>query len=425
MGRAQGLSSPRVSTGPSVPEQTSRRRRRREHPARYLIAVVLALLVHGAFVGLLALMAYIQLNLPPEPKPPKPASAVVMRPLSAQEWAKNRGPQAPNAKAPPPLEQKKPEKKKPEEKPKGQVVDVAPGNQQEAPDAKYLAEHDNKVEKETRAKDQTPFYRNAMPRTTAPQPREGSGASDETAPHVAGNNGMGADERPMKEGGKKSAFELPDAKKRQEIALKQDPTSPGPGMEVNNSDESDEVAGNSKRLRIQQGFEDSEEGSQGRLGSPGMARLMPSQAVMDQIIGGAPNDHLKDADEGEGTYLNTREWKYASFFNRVKQSVGTQWDPNAALMMRDPTGQTYSGRDRYTLVNVTLDENGRVASITVEKSCGLDFLDLAAVESFKKAQPFPNPPPGLLEDDSKVRFKFGFFMEMGGGPRMRLFRQPN
>jgi hypothetical protein len=55
----------------------------------------------------------------------------------------------------------------------------------------------------------------------------------------------------------------------------------------------------------------------------------------------------------------------------------------------------------------------------------LDFLDLAAVESFKKAQPFPNPPPGLLEDDSKVRFKFGFFMDMGGGPRMRLFRQPN
>jgi TonB family protein len=389
---------------------------------------VLALLAHGAFVGLLALMAHIQLNLPPEPKPPKPASAVVMRPLSAQEWAKNRGPEAPNNRIPPLSRQpdeKKPEKKKPEEMPKGQVVDVAPGNQQEAPDAKYLAEHDNKVEKETRAKDQTPFYRNAMPKTTARESREGSGASDEKAPQIAGNNGTGADERPMKEGGKKSAFELPDAKKKQEIALKQDPTSPGPGVEVNNRDESDEVAGNSKRLRIQQGFEDDEEGSSGRLGSPGMARLMPSQAVMDQIIGGAPNDRLQDVDEGEGTYLNTREWKYASFFNRVKQSVGTQWDPNTVLMRRDPSGQTYSGRDRYTLVNVTLDENGRVANITIEKSCGLDFLDLAAVESFKKAQPFPNPPPGLLEDDSKVRFKFGFFMEMGGGPRMRLFRQPN
>jgi TonB family protein len=386
----------------------------------------LALLAHGVFVGLLALMAYIQLNLPPEPKPPKPASAVALRPLNAQEWAKNRGQQTPNTPVPPTSQApEKKNEKKPEKRPEGQVVDVAPGNKQEAPDAKYLAEHDNKVEKETRAKEQTPFYRNAMPRTTAREAREGSGSSEEQAPRMAGNNGTGVDDRPMKEGGRKPAFELPDARKKQEIALKQDPNAPGPGMEVHNRDESDEVAGNARRLRIQEGSGGGEEGSSGRLGGPGMAKLMPSQAVMEQILGAAPNDHLEDAEEGEGTYLNTREWKYASFFNRVKQSVGTQWDPNSALMRRDPTGQTYSGRDRYTLVNVTLDENGRVANITIEKSCGLDFLDLAAVESFKKAQPFPNPPPGLLEDDSKVRFKFGFFMEMGGGPRMRLFRQPN
>jgi TonB family protein len=195
---------------------------------------------------------------------------------------------------------------------------------------------------------------------------------------------------------------------------------------VRNRNESDEVVGNGERLRIQPGFgESDEQGSEGRMGSPGLAKLMPSQAVVDQIIGAAPNDHLRDAEEGEGTFLNTREWKYSGFFNRVKQSVGTHWDPNSVLVRRDPTGNIYSGRDRHTLLDITLDESGRVADITIVKSCGLDFLDLEAIESFKRAQPFPNPPPGLLEDDSKVRFKFGFYMEMGGGPRMRLFRQPN
>ncbi len=380
-------------------------------------------------VGLLVVLSYLQLNLPSPPKPPKPPSAVSVRPLSAQQWAKNRGQTSPIHTpriARQEDERKQEEKKKPEEHPEGQVVDVAPGNEQEAPDAKYLAEHNNKVERETRAKDQTPLYRNAMPQTTGRKAREGSGASEEDSPRLAGNNGTGADERPLREGGQKSAFELPDAKHKQEIALKQDPHARGPGMDVSNRDESDEVVGNSKRLRIQQGQGDEEDqGSRGRLGSPGMSRLMPSQAVMDQIIGAAPNDHLKDAEEGEGTYLNTREWKYASFFNRVKQSVGMQWNPNAALIRRDPTGQTYAGRDRHTLLNVTLDESGRVAEIRIEKSCGLDFLDVEAVESFKRAQPFPNPPAGLLADDAKVHFKFGFFMEMGGGPKMRLFRQPN
>ena len=187
------------------------------------------------------------------------------------------------------------------------------------------------------------------------------------------------------------------------------------------------MVGNSKRLRIQEGEEGSgeDEGSEGHVGQQGRANLMPSQAVMDQIIGAAPNDHLKDVEEGDGTYLNTREWKYSSFFNRVKQGVSRHWDPNAVLIRRDPTGTTYAGRDRHTMVNVTLDERGNVEAITIEKSCGLDFLDLEAVNSFKRAQPFPNPPPGLLEEDSKVRFQFGFFMDMGGGPRMRLFRQPN
>ena len=388
--RSPGLSSSGVATGPSVPEQAYKRRRRPEASrGRLLVAALLALLLHGALVGLLALLDFVS---PPEHRPPKP-SAVALRPLSAQEWAKNRGPQAPNANANTPAPPKKKEERKPEKTPNGQVVDVAPGNQQQAPDAKYLAEHDNKVQKETRAREQTPFYKNAMPQTTARQERQGEGKSEQSG-HVSGNGGRGADDRPLAQGGRKPAFELPDARRKQEIAMRVSPDTRGPGMEVPNRDESDEVVGNARRLRVQEGSGEGEEGSEGRMGTPGLSRLMPSQAVLDKIIGGAPNDHLKDTEEGEGTFLNTREWKYASFFNRVKQSVGTQWDPNSALMHRDPTGSIYGGRDRYTMVHVTLDEHGKVADISIEKSSGLDFLDLEAMESFKRAQPFPNPPLG-------------------------------
>jgi TonB family protein len=391
------------------------------------VAVLLALLLHGAFVGFLALLSYVQLQLPSPPPPPKPPSAVALRPLTAQEWENNRGPPPKDsqAQASRPVEVKKKEKK-PEEKPKGQVVDVAPGNNQEAPDAQYLAERNNKVDKETRAREQTPDYRNAMPQRTERKASVGAGAPQEEAPTVAGNNGLGEDDRPLRQGGQRPVFELPDARRKQEVALDMKSDTTGPGMEVSNRNESEEVAGNSKRLRIQPGQgEGDDAGSMGRAGSPGLARLMPSQAVMDQIIGAAPNDHLRNMEEGEGTFLNTREWKYAGFFNRVKQSVGTHWRPGLALNRRDPTGNIYSGRDRHTVLEVTLDARGQVADITVLKSCGLDFLDLEAIESFKRAEPFPNPPAGLLEHDSKVRFTFGFFMEMGGGPKLRLFRQPN
>lgn len=390
------------------------------------MAGILALLAQVAFVGFVLLVSAVQANFPHEKRPARPTS-VAVRPLTSDQWAKNRGAVTPQQTKPRPTEKREPkEEKKPDEtKPQGQVVDVAPGNDQQSPDAKYLAEHNNTTEKETRARDQTAFYRNAMPQKTAPQKQEGAAQDQVQPPRVSGNNGTGADDRAQSQGGKKPVFEMPETRRKQEIAMKTDPRERGPGMAVKNQSESDATQGNAKRLRIQpgQGEESEQEGSTGRVGSPGLATLMPSQAAMDKVVGAAPNDMLRDQEEGDGTFLNTREWKYASFFNRVKQSVGMHWNPNEQLRMRDPTGNIYSGRDRQTLLTITLDERGAVKDIQVEKSSGLDFLDMEAVASFKRAQPFPNPPSGLLSQDATVRFQFGFFLEMGGGPRMRLFRQ--
>jgi hypothetical protein len=359
---------------------------------------VLALVCHVLFVGLFILLSYIEVNLPGGPAKRRAPNPVVLRGLSAREWAKNRGQtnaqsseEAPSALAQRP---KLPEQKKPEERPKGQVVDVAPGNGQEAPNAKYLAESSNRTDKETRAREQTAFYRNAMPRRTTNAPQQTTGRDNVEKPMVSGNNGLANDDRPLRDAKRKSVFEVPDVKRRQEVAVRESPGS-GPGTEIANRSETAEVMGNSNRLRIQRGDGASgeEEASAGKKGIAGIANLVPSMSVLDKISGAAPNDHLADIEEGDSTFLNTKEWKYSSFFNRVKQGVGMHWDPGTQIRQRDPTGNIYGGRDRYTILSVT--------------------------------QPFPNPPPGLMSADSTVRFSFGFFLEMSGSPRMRLFRGSN
>ena len=215
---------------------------------------------------------------------------------------------------------------------------------------------------------------------------------------------------------------MPDVKKRDEIAMKTI-TKEGPGVSVENRPEAEELKGNSQRLNLVPGTQDQgEDVSAGRVGQAGALNLLPSAAVVDKITGAAPNDHLKDVDEGDGTYLSTREWKYASFFNRVKQSVSQEWNPSNQMRLRDPSGQIYGGRDRYTILTVTLDPNGHLKDAFVDKSSGLDFLDLEAIKAFERAQPFPNPPPGILATDQTVRFQFGFFLELSGRPGMRLFR---
>lgn len=391
---------------------------------RGLLATLLALGGHGLFLLLMLFISLLQLHLPPL-KRPQGKSQVVLRGMSAEQWAQNRGepPQTAEDKTNRQIREKKPEEKKPdpEAEPKGQVVAVPPGNNEVDPNAKFVSESSNKVAKQTRAKETDPFYRNAMPKRTSTNPNEGNGTDAVDKAQLSGNDGIGQDDRPLREGAQKQMIEVPDQKKNTEIAMRT--TEPGAGANISNRNETEAISGNSDRLNIQPGDPGAgEDTSQGRAGTPGVANLVPSPAVLDKITGAAANDHLDDVEEGEGTYLNTKEWKYASFFNRVKQSVSQQWNPGQTLRLRDPTGNIYGGRDRYTVLAVTLTNSGNVREIYVEKSCGLDFLDLEAIQAFERSQPFPNPPPGLVQADSSVRFQFGFFLEMSGRPRMRLFR---
>jgi outer membrane biosynthesis protein TonB len=72
---------------------------------------------------------------------------------------------------------------------------------------------------------------------------------------------------------------------------------------------------------------------------------------------------------------------------------------------------------------VALKADGSLSNVAVVHTCGLDFLDDTAVEAFKEAQPFINPPRKLIEDGhGTLSFAFGFFFEVSGAPKMKLFR---
>lgn len=410
-----------------------RAERKGERTRRVLVLLLtfgLAVGVHVALLGVVVLSSLVKWDLPPQPpRAAKPSNKpVVLRGLTAEQFEQNRGPASENIRDERKVVAKKPKpeekKKEPEKVPPGQVVDTAPGNNQVDEKAKFVSETDNKVAKETKAKDQSQMYRNAAPQRTSNQKNDAQGQSDSDKLSIAGNNGMGTDDRPLKDSTElsKLAMKIPDIKKQQEIDLKK-PDSEGPGLQVANREERAAMKGNSDRWSLTPGSQSADsDASSGHVGTPGAPNLLPSPTVLDKIAGAAPNDYLKDTDEGEGTYLNTRQWKYASFFNRVKQSINQHWNPADQLRLRDPSGQIYGGRDRYTILAVTLDEKGRLKEAAVEKSSGLDFLDLEAVKAFERAQPFPNPPPGLLAADSTVRFQFGFMLELGGRPGLRLFR---
>lgn len=415
-------------------ELRERRRRvaRAEGRRRALVALVLVVLCHLVGVPLFALV-FTRPGRPIE----EPKAELVRIPAAQWDSAFSTANQAkktprlpglelPEAEEPKPpeLEEKQPEEEKPEKMP-GQVVETAPGNGEVDPNAKLAAESSNRVEHETIARDRAPGHDVTMPRETAP----GKPKLDGPAPSPAergkqgdglsiGEAGEGEDEH---KGDAGTHLEVPSIEQRDRVAMKEAPDGAG-GYRT--QDESEALEGNSDRLRIEVGEGDGKDladGAGAPVGQGGPLKLFPSAATVDRIAGGASPDHVEGMEEGDGTFLNTREWRYASFFNRIKDSVGVQWHPGDEIRRRDPTGEVYAWKDRHTLLSVTLDADGRVADISVARSSGVDFLDREAMAAFERAQPFPNPPRGLADADGHIQFEFGFFLEVGTRG-LRIFR---
>jgi TonB family protein len=135
----------------------------------------------------------------------------------------------------------------------------------------------------------------------------------------------------------------------------------------------------------------------------------------------ASDDSLPRVGAGEDeSALNAMPYRYIGFFERVKDAVRREWDPNAAYGPRDPTGAAFGYKDRMTVLKVVLDRRGKLLDAVVVSSCGLGFLDDEAKRAMWAASPYANPPEGLVGDDGRIKFEFGFVFLLSSA-RHKLF----
>ena len=256
------------------------------------------------------------------------------------------------------------------EVPVGQIVDISPPESEEIPDhANFSARYASKVKEEIRALD--PTEDQELPR----------------APHAP----------------KRSAVRERRTSSGDQGADKASSTVPASA--------SDQVPAPS---------EEGTEGARDAVARPmqkeGGPTFSPSQAGRDPFDNvrslGRPfasDDYLGHIEKtGETNVLNTMPYRYIGFFERVKSGVRREWSPNRVYRHRDPSGDLFGYKDRMTVLRVILDRNGYLEDATVLRTSGLKFLDEEAKRAMWAAAPFLNPPGGLIKDDSKIRFEFGF-----------------
>ncbi len=126
------------------------------------------------------------------------------------------------------------------------------------------------------------------------------------------------------------------------------------------------------------------------------------------------DDYLKDVAAGAETLLRTREFVYYSYYNRIKSKLRQHWEPRIKkkiVKILRKGRRIASVNDKITRLVITLDRHGKLKRIQVKGASGYNDLDDAAIEAFRAAAPFPNPPTGLVSKQGEVEIPWDFVLE--------------
>lgn len=109
--------------------------------------------------------------------------------------------------------------------------------------------------------------------------------------------------------------------------------------------------------------------------------------------GNAPSNYLPGVDFGIDTQLSAREYKFGSYFIRIKRQLEAVWSPRSVIQTRSLSKRNYT-----TTLDVTLNAQGYLESVEVQESSGSAALDQEAIRAVRAAAPYLNPPTGMIEN---------------------------
>ena len=126
------------------------------------------------------------------------------------------------------------------------------------------------------------------------------------------------------------------------------------------------------------------------------------------------SDHLEGVKEGKETLLNSREFVYYSFYQRVRENLRYHWESKLDQKIQEAIKNELflDLRQNFkTKVIAILSQKGRLLHIHLIERSGVKRLDEAAIEAFQAAGPFPNPPQGMVDSNGVVKIRWDFILE--------------
>ncbi len=109
-----------------------------------------------------------------------------------------------------------------------------------------------------------------------------------------------------------------------------------------------------------------------------------SEENLERFLRGAGSLLDRNLPEEETVNLNTKEFKYISYFSKIKSKIELVWTYPQVSVIRGEQGTVHL---KFTIV-----EDGNLEDVQLIKSSGYSALDEEAIRAVKMASPYPPLP---------------------------------
>jgi TonB family protein len=118
---------------------------------------------------------------------------------------------------------------------------------------------------------------------------------------------------------------------------------------------------------------------------------------------------------GEFTALNTDRNVFYSFYKRIDDMIRFPWENAVKNSIQNTSPNKFRENSRgqwNTQLEVVVKPNGEIKSVNLLKSSGFKDFDEAAIQAFRQARLFPNPPQGMIKEDGLIRLSYSFVIRI-------------
>jgi hypothetical protein len=126
----------------------------------------------------------------------------------------------------------------------------------------------------------------------------------------------------------------------------------------------------------------------------------------------AVENFIPEVQPGNQTTLNTRAAPFAAFIARMHRSIHELWGFGQLEEWEEKSaGSPFNNRNLVTELEIVLNGDGTVERVGVVRTSGLTAYDVAAVDVVYSAGPYPDPPRAIRSSNGKIYLHWHFYRD--------------